>query len=190
MEIILVRHGKPEALGRAVIAGHDIGQWARAYNAAGINRQVEPPERLRRLAASAGYVVASDLRRSRESAEWLASSQEIRIDPDLREAALPDSMGVSLRMPPGAWIVIARTVWYLGRGSSDEPIQAARRRAGRVAHRLSALAREYEVVLVVGHAVFNRMIAAHLQKSRWQGPKILLGTYWDAARFVRRRRPA
>jgi broad specificity phosphatase PhoE len=184
MEIFLVRHGKPSALDVAPIAGRDVGAWVRRYNEVGITKTLEPPEPVR-CAASAGFVVASDLRRSIESAAWLAAPHDVLIDPDLREAVLPDSMGVSVRLPPGVWIAIARVVWWLNWCRSSETVGATRHRASRATDRLCALAREHGAVVVVGHGTFNRFIATKLLERGWHGPRILPRAYWTSARFVR-----
>jgi broad specificity phosphatase PhoE len=189
MEIVLVRHGKPASLTAASISGHDVGRWVRRYNEFGITREIEPPARVRRLVSSAGCVVASDLRRSIESATWLASSREVQIDPDLREAVLPDSMGVSMRLPPRAWVVIARVAWWLGCCRSSETIEATRHRVRRATDRLCTLAGEHRVVLVVGHGMLNRFIATQLLSLGWRGPRLLPRAYWAAARFVRAEQP-
>ena len=184
MEIFLVRHGRPAALTSAPIFGHEVGQWVRRYNEVGIARDLGPPEPVRRLVSSAPCVVASDLRRSIESAAWLASPHEVRIDADFREAGLPDSIGVPVRMPPGVWVVIARLAWWLNCCASSETIDAARLRANRATDRLCTLAGEHGVVLVVGHGMFNRFIAARLLRRGWRGPRLLPTGYWAAARFV------
>jgi hypothetical protein len=78
MEIVLVRHGKPASVPSDSIAGHEIGHWVRRYNDAGISREFPPPSSVQRLVASTGCVVASDLRRSVESAasESIAATRD------------------------------------------------------------------------------------------------------------------
>jgi broad specificity phosphatase PhoE len=141
------------------IAGDALGDWVRRYNDAGIKKDVPPPERVRQLAASINCVVASDLPRSTESAAWLASANDVQIEPALREACLPDAIGTSIRLPPGAWVVIARVAWWLNWCASVETVAATRDRAGRATERLCALAHEHGTVLVVGHGMFNRFVA-------------------------------
>jgi broad specificity phosphatase PhoE len=190
MEIVLVRHGKPASVPSDSIAGHEIGHWVRRYNDAGISREFPPPSSVQRLVASTGCVVASDLRRSVESADWLAAQREVRVDPDLREATLPESMGVAVRMPPGVWVVLARVAWWLNCGRATESIAATRDRASRVADRLCALAAAKAVVVVVGHGMFNRFVAAQLRSRGWRGPVLLPTAYWTAARFVKPTAPS
>jgi broad specificity phosphatase PhoE len=189
MEIILVRHGKPAVLMADPISGHDVGRWVGRYNEVGITRDLAPPERVRRFGSSAGCVVASDLRRSIESATWLASPREVRIDADLREAVLPESLGMSMRMPPGAWVIAARVAWWLNCCRSSETIEMTRRRASRATDRLCALAAEHGTVLVVGHGMFNRFIATQLLRRGWRGPRLLPWAYWAAATFIQTEQP-
>ena len=147
MRIVLVRHGKPATVRTTPICGHDIGQWVRQYNEVGITTDLSPPKVVRDLASSARYVVASDLARARESATWLARPMDVRLDPEMREAALPESLGIPIRLPPGAWVVIARVVWWLNWCEADESISMTRQRAGRVADRLAAFAKEHSCVM-------------------------------------------
>jgi broad specificity phosphatase PhoE len=174
-------------LADAPIAGRNVGTWFRRYDDIGITRELEPPESLRQLVSSAGCILASNARRSIESARWLAAPRDVRIDPDLREAALPDSLGVSIRMPPGVWVVIARVIWWLDWCRSAETIEATRSRASQAADRLCALVVEHGTVVVVGHGMFNRFVATQLVKRGWRGPRLLPAAYWSAARFFQQR---
>jgi broad specificity phosphatase PhoE len=185
MEIVLVRHGKPAAVPSELIAGHEIGRWCARYDSLGISRELPPPAALQRLMITMRCVVASNLKRSVESAEWFAPPGEIRIDPDLREAALPQSLWVPIRMPPGVWVVLARLAWWVNIGSARESLATTRSRASRVAEGLCALALEKGTVGVVGHGAFNRFIATQLRRRGWRGPPVLPIAYWAIARFVR-----
>jgi broad specificity phosphatase PhoE len=187
MPIILVRHGKPRDVGRTSISGKEIGGWLRAYAETGITTKVAPPAAVRDLASSARFVVASDIQRALESAAWLAE-KDIHVDPDLREAALPESLGVSLRLPPGMWIVLARVAWWVNWAESEETIAGARQRAVRVADVLTARATEYGSVMAVGHGMFNRFVANQLRHRGWRGPRTFPSGYWGAALFDEPRR--
>lgn len=184
MRIVLVRHGRPEPVSPTRISGPAIGDWVRAYDAVGIIRSHAPPLPVLELARAANYFVASDLRRARESAAWLANSRGVNIDADLREAALPESLGTPLTLPTGVWIVIARLAWFLNWSDARESVAAARARAARMAGRLTTLAAEHECVMAVGHGMFNRFVAAELRRRGWRGPTALPGGYWGAAAFT------
>jgi broad specificity phosphatase PhoE len=185
MEIVLVRHGQPVLPMRRRISGIEIGEWVSSYNEMGIVERAVPPDEVLRHAASITCVMASNCRRSVESAARLASMSAVRIDPELREAALPKSLGLSVRLPAGVWVVLARVAWWLRCGDTEEDIHATRQRADRVATRLCALADQYGAVLVVGHGMFNRFLAQQLARRGWQGPMIMPTKYWSAARFSR-----
>jgi len=183
MRIVLVRHGKPGVVSRDSIAGRHIGRWVRHYNDAGISRELAPPAAVRDLASSTGCLLASSLRRAVESATWLAASKEVRVDPELREAALPESLAISIRLSPRVWVPLARVAWWLNWCDSDETIAATRHRAGRVADRLAALAAEHGSVMAIGHGMFNRFVATQLRRRGWRGPKVWSRRYWAAAAF-------
>jgi broad specificity phosphatase PhoE len=181
-EIILARHGRPRLRDVSPITGDQLGSWVRRYNECGINREILPPGELRQLAASAGCILSSDLPRAIESAAWLSSTVEI--EPELREAGLPDTIGIPVRLPPHLCVVVARAMWLVNWSKSSETLAMTRERANRVADRLCDRAGTQHSVLVVGHGMFNRFIAACLRKRDWSGPRNLPRTYWSTARFV------
>lgn len=190
VRIVLARHGRPDAnaTDRRPITGRDIGRWYRRYNELGIVTTFDPPTALREAAASAGCVVASDLRRAVESATLLTGTAGFRIDPQLREVGFPEALDATMRLPPGAWVVIARAIWLLDGCESAETVSATRQRAAHVADRLWGLARTHGSVLVVGHGWFNRFVAMELRKRQWHGPRILPPGYWASATFELNRR--
>jgi broad specificity phosphatase PhoE len=190
MVIALARHGRPILPSAMPISGRDLGEWARRYNDAGVARAVPPPASLSRLAASSRCVLASNLRRSIESAVWLVPRRDVRIEVDLREAGLPEAIELPIRMSPRAWMALARALWWLNLGGASETIGVVRRRAVKMADLLCALADEHEAVLVVGHGVFNRFVAAELRRRGWRGPRILPAGDWSAASYRLDRRPA
>jgi broad specificity phosphatase PhoE len=105
------------------------------------------------------------------------------IDPDLREARLTQSFRTSLRAPASLWLAVARLAWWLDVTASQEPIALARKRARRVTNKLVSLALEHESVLVIGHGVFNSLIARRLRKLGWSGPLVPPSHYWSVATY-------
>jgi broad specificity phosphatase PhoE len=183
MRVVLIRHGKPGAVDAAPIRGHDIGRWVRQYDDAGITNELPPPAVACELVSSAGCVLVSHLPRARQSAAWLAASKEVRVDPELREAALPVSLASSIRLSPEVWVVVARVAWWFNWRTSDETIAMARQRASRMADRLAALALEHGSVVAVGHGMFNQLVASELRRRGWRGPRVLPRGYWSVAQF-------
>ena len=184
MLIALARHGRPISPTTTPISGRELGEWVRRYNELGVVRSVAPPASLRQLAAQSACVLASDMRRSVESAAWLVPPREVRIDAGLREAGLPETIELPIRMSPRAWVAIARALWWLNLCAAPETIGAARRRAVKMTDRLCVLAGEHEAVLVIGHGIFNRFIARELLKRGWRGPRLFRLDHWEAARYV------
>ena len=180
--IVLVRHGKPAKMRTHWIPGRALGHLIRAYDDIGISQETLPPPGLLRIASSCECVVTSDLRRARESAARLAPQRDVHIDPELREAVLPDSVASGVPLPPQLWVVIGRIGWWLDWCDSAETIDATRDRASRATDRLCALA-THGSVIVVGHGMFNRFIATELLKRKWRGPRYPPRAYWTWARY-------
>ena len=180
-EIVLARHGRPFLKDVLPITGAELGAFVRRYNECGINRQVPPPEALMKIATTSACVLSSNLPRSLESAAWLSDTAQI--EPDLREAGLPDRISMPIRLHPAVCVVLARAVWWLNFSTSAETIADARARAGSATRRLCELAREHRSVLVVGHGMFNRFVAKRLRENGWNGPRALPRAYWSFAGF-------
>jgi len=181
MKIVLMRHGEPTSRYSAWIAGHEFGGWLRSLDQSGIKEAMLIPDEVRQLASTIGLVISSDLLRATQSAARLA--RKTVIEPDLREARLIESFRTSLRAPAALWLAVARLAWWLDVTSSEEPIAAARARAQRVTENVISLAREHRSVLVVGHGVFNSLIARRLRALGWSGPLVPPSRYWSVATY-------
>jgi broad specificity phosphatase PhoE len=162
--IILVRHGRSALPTRTSISRTSLRSLARRYNEAGILRTPAPPAELRRRAAAAGIIVCSDTRRAVESARALDRTRDPLTDRVFREAGLPLVSPLPLRLSFDAWIVIARVAWFLGWSAGGESVTDARRRAGAAARRLINLSAAHRSVMLVGHGVFNALIAVELRR--------------------------
>jgi broad specificity phosphatase PhoE len=187
MRIFLVRHGHPDVTPdhRRPIAGTELGQWYRRYNDVGLAAESSPPQTLRDVAAIAGCIVASDLRRAIESAQRLAGPSQVQLDSDLREVGFPERLNASTRLSPGVWVMIARAAWLLDRCDCEESKSAARRRAARLADHLSDLARAHDSVIAVGHGCFNLFVGRELRWRQWRGPQLVPSGYWASGKFER-----
>jgi broad specificity phosphatase PhoE len=190
MRIVLVRHGHPDVTPdqRRPIAGTDLGQWYRRYNDVGLAPQSSPPKILRDVAVIAGCIVASDLRRAIESANLLAGSKSVQLDPDLREVGFPNGLNMSMHLSPGAWVMIARAAWLVDGCDCGESKTAARQRAGRLADRLTDLALVHACVIAVGHGWFNLFVGRELRRRQWRGPHLAPHGYWATAQYERESR--
>ncbi|HUJ73302.1 MAG TPA: histidine phosphatase family protein, partial [bacterium] len=106
--IILVRHGKPDIDMTRPVSGAALDDWSSRYDAAPLRAESMPPHRLREALAAASVVVASDLRRARESALRAAPDKVPVLDPLYREAPLPVMKRLRLVMQARHWAVVAR----------------------------------------------------------------------------------
>lgn len=177
--ILLVRHGPPERPERAqFISGRDISRSVAEYDEARIASGSTPPAELLQAARSASYVTASDLPRAMDSAALLANGRTIHLDPDLREAPVPD-LDVPVRLPGQFWVVIARFAWLARIGRCSETAAASRARARLVAERLLRLASRHDEILVVSHGWFIRMLAEELRRRGCQGRGSWRSAYWS-----------
>jgi broad specificity phosphatase PhoE len=180
MQIILVRHGKTR-IEPSRISARDLARWAEAYNRAGIDPALPPPSSVRKLSAAAAYALSSDLPRAIESLQVLDPGRSAPGERVFREADLPKMPATRVRLDPQIWAALAHVGWFLGWPGTTEGISGARRRARAARQRLSALATEHGSVLLVGHGIFNTLIAWDLLAAGWRGPIWPSGTYWSAA---------
>jgi broad specificity phosphatase PhoE len=183
MEIILVRHGRPDHDAEPWSTPAGMKNWVERYNAASVVAS-ERPETLRRLAESAGVVVCSSLLRCIESRSHLGCDCDYEPDPVFAEAHLPYAGWSYPSLPSRIWRMSFRTAWFFGFASHTEPVSESRKRAGAAAEKLIALAEQHDTVLLMGHKVMNALIASQLRKRGWQGPAVpLLAGYWQPNRY-------
>lgn len=180
MQIALVRHGKPKVESSRVTAEH-LDSWIGAYDRAGIDPALPPPPRVREIAAAAAYALSSDLPRSVESLRALAPQRPAPGERIFREAGLPRLPSTPVRLDPQLWALLARIGWFLGWSRATESAASARRRARAASQQLSALAADHGSVMLVGHGIFNGLIAWELRAKGWRGPIWPTGGYWSAA---------
>jgi broad specificity phosphatase PhoE len=184
--IILTRHGRPALRTSKRVPSASLRSVARRYDEAGIRRTPAPPADLRRRAASAGIIVCSDTRRAVESARALDRTRDPLTDRVFREAGLPLVSPLPLPLSFEAWMVIARIAWFLGWSAGGESVTHARRRARRAARRLIGLSATHQSVMLIGHGVFNALIAVELRRSGWRGPPWNpTASHWGSASYSR-----
>ena len=168
--IILVRHGRSALRVPKQVASDALRSTARRYDEAGIRATPRPPKELRQHARSVAVIVCSDTRRAIESVRALDGTREPLIDAVFREAGLPLRVPVPVRLSFDAWIVIGRIAWFLGWSAGGESLAMARRRASKAVRRLTKLSTQHQSVMLVGHGVFNALIAFELRRDGWNGP--------------------
>jgi len=178
IRIVLARHGRPAWDFRTPIAGHALAEWQRGEAEAPLAEFPRPSAELERLSQTAQCLVASPLRRSRDSAQLLAPAGVPLVDPSFREAELPSAFRSNLRLRPEMWSWLARSAWFCGWSAGVESFSAARARAAGAAALLTRHAEAGGAVVLVGHGLMNILIARHLRASGWRGPRFPSSAHW------------
>jgi hypothetical protein len=160
------------------VDGRALDQWAVRYDAAPLHPDSLPPDGLRKALAEATLVVASDLRRARESALRAAPGMVPVSDPLYREAPLPVMRMLPFVMQARRWAVAARIAWYLGASRGCESLNEVRRRARAAADALSLFSSTHRVVALFAHGMFNRFLSHALHRRGWRGPRTPASAYW------------
>ncbi len=166
--ILLARHGK-SALSRTVwLSAEGYRQWWGQYDTVGLDATRQPPARFLAFAEQADVIYCSTLLRSQETAAQAASGRPVQSDVVFIEAPLPPpNMPNWFRLMPRIWGAVARVNWMLGGHGDGETARDARLRARQAAERLLAEVKNDQVVMLVAHGWFNRMIGQELKKLGW-----------------------
>ena len=182
MEIILLRHGKPELNLKGRLNAKEIKQLVVAYNQSGI--QDSPSETLIKR-FNKHYVVCSDLARSVQSAKRLGFKQIHLSDALFKESGIPHFDQSFFKLPAMIWFTLLRIMWLFGFKKNGESFIQAKLRAKQAADKLIALAEKNEKVILVGHGLMNRLIAKQLRLRHWQGPASPGKKYWEYGVYIR-----
>lgn len=176
MEIILLRHGKPEVELNGYIKASEFKELVVSYTQSGI--QDHPPKNIKQNFKS-HYVVCSNLERSIQSAHRLDLKQIDFTSDVFSESDIPHFNNSYIKLPVIAWLILLRVMWLTGFKKNGESFKQAKIRAKDAANKLIELAQENEKVILVGHGLFNRLIAQQLCLNNWAGPKSPGKKYWE-----------
>ncbi|ECA1950153.1 phosphoglycerate mutase [Salmonella enterica subsp. enterica serovar Virchow] len=186
MELMLLRHGKPNIDSTAMIRSAEMQAWITEYNAAGITEKPDTATILN--GCTYHFVVCSPLRRALESVDALGLKPNVVYD-ELCEAPLPVLNLPLLKLTPVTWTVLFRLFWLSGGTCGTESFSSVKKRAKRVACELELMATEHGRVLSVGHGFINMLIARELERSGWKREKTGSSGYWANIKLVRETMP-
>ena len=176
--IILARHGRPDVDRSVHIGWRDYIDWWANYDLSGLAPGQTPSDALIAAAAGADVIFASPLSRARETAERVADSKPVTLDPIFVEAPLPPPQ-IPGRRRPGYWGVLARVAWFYGHSGGRESRHEAEIRAEAAVATLTARALRGENVLMCGHGWFNRMMRPVLRAQGWRCVRDGGDSYWS-----------
>lgn len=182
MRIILARHGKPDLRRSRSMAPREMENWIETYNNAEVIFEDVPAQTIE-TAHSSEIVVASTLRRSIQSAQYLSNSETLLFEQVFCEAGLPYSRWHLPKLPAPAWAAFFRLAWFLGYSANAESVEKAKARAQTAAERLIHLANEHGSVFLVGHGIMTTLIAKHLLALGWVGPARPTHDYWQFSTY-------
>ncbi len=183
VQIVLLRHGKPDIPEHGKLRGNELHRWIELYNSAGIAPGFVPSQGAIEITSVCNTVVCSDLKRSIESASALGVKNINVIEPVFREMGLPFCNFPTLKLSPSIWAALFRILWFFGYSSNSESIHEARLRASIGANRLKEMAVNNGSVLLIGHGFTNRFIAKKLLSNGWKGPKNPGKKYWEFGKY-------
>jgi broad specificity phosphatase PhoE len=177
MPITLIRHGRPLYQLKGYAKARELPLIAEHYDAAGIHDT--PPRMTIDVLSEHDIVVCSHLRRSLESASALGIKAVDVSDPLFAETVIPHFSRGPIVLPLAVWIVLLRLLWMLGFTANGESFANARSRAEQAAQRLIGMAQNDKHVVLIGHGLFNYLIASVLLSNGWAGPKRPGKDYWE-----------
>lgn len=177
VRITILRHGRPDFDWERAAKGSDFRSLENAYDSAGVVGI--PPEESLNLVDYHNFVVCSHLPRSVQSAKALGANTIHLASPVFREMNLPYFDHISITLPIKLWVIIYRSLWFLGFSRNTESISIAKARAKVASTKLVELAATHQSVLFVGHGFLSHYVAKELLANNWMGPRSPGKKYWE-----------
>ena len=185
MEISLIRHGKSMCTKTSSISSKEFGNWVEKYDYSGVFEENAYPTVTLKKITTANIVIASDLKRSIDSANLLNPKIEAISEPLFRETELPiPSTNLwGLKLNSSIWALIFRCLWFSGYSRGCESLSSAKNRANKASELLVKHAQEHTSVVLVGHGFFNMLIAKELKKMGWKGKRKTSSKNWSCTTY-------
>jgi len=149
------------------------------YDAAELDPESPPPQRLVELAAGSTLFLSSIRPRSYQSALRLSDGHPIVQLRELDEVPLPHLPIPKIELPTEVWVMLTRISHVAGYAGQAESIDEARARSRRAALHLADYASSNGKVAVVAHGTINWLIGRHLKRNGWRvHNRGAVGGYW------------
>ena len=183
MEIVLIRHGKPNIETSGKVSAAAFGAWVSDYDKAGIDEKHKPTGSAIERASSCVFTVCSNLPRSVESAVLLKVEKPELISFEFRECGIPFGNWKYPKLSKKVWALLFRLFQLAGYSSNAESYKEIKERSKKCATQLADLAENHGSVLFVGHGVLNWLLHRHLLKMGWTGPKKSAKGHWEFSEY-------
>lgn len=175
--VTILRHGKPDFEWQRSVKGSEFRSLESAYDSAGVVGN--PPKESLNLVNQHKCIVCSDLPRFIQSAKALGANSIHFSSAVFREMNLPYFDNAPIKLPLKHWVVLLRSLWFMGFSRNTESISIAKGRAKKASEKLMELAVEHHSVLFVGHGFLNHYVAKELLEKNWVGPRSPGNKYWE-----------
>ena len=185
-EITLIRHGRSTHIEKQRINHVEFQNWVEKYDSSGVFEETTYPSLTCNKIQSAHLIVTSDLKRSIDSAKLLHKEKQKISKQLFRETELPVlSKEVRLKLKPNSWAIILRCLWFCGYSKQCESFKEAKQRANKAAKQLINDTEKHSSVVLVGHGLFNRLIARELRKLGWKGKRKSSVKNWGSTTYYK-----
>jgi len=186
MSISLMRHGEPDfPPASQKITSHQFQEFWELYNQSGLSTLSRPTGTILGRFQGCKAVVASNLKRSLESATVFTKQNPMIVNPLFREVDRPYLHVPFVQLRPKSWVYLFIALWLLGVMDRLSSFQEARGRAKACARELIRYSEHYGHVLLVGHGYMNTYIRKELADAGWRGPGMLNADYWSYVTYTK-----
>jgi broad specificity phosphatase PhoE len=181
MEIILIRHGKPESATNQSCTAEQFHQWVKRYKHAPIDKN-SSPNREQMKHFEGFHLISSALPRAKSSALIAFNRTPQQSYAWFNEMDIP-RYKLPLRLNAWTWVYLCRALWTLGVKGKFESYKEAKQRAQSATSELEALAREHKTLVAVGHGYMNLHIRRYLKKRGWTVTE-KSNQYWGVSKLI------
>ncbi len=184
MEIVVLRHGKPNIDTSGKVNPIEFGEWVGNYDKAGVCESDSLNESIIERVNKCNFVACSHLPRSIESSKRLGISSPGLVSSEFRECEMPHAKWEYPKLSISAWSLIFRIFQLVGYSSNSESYKEAKERSIACANQLSDLAHNHGSVLFVGHGALNWLSHKQLLQIGWSGPQKSAKDHWGFTEYT------
>jgi broad specificity phosphatase PhoE len=162
MEIILVRHGRPQKAVNTLLNAAGFANWVKNYNHS-LVAEHSLPCHLSQAKYKNYYRVSSDLPRAVHSCLIFSGCQPHYQSKLFREMDIP-RYKLPFTIRAWSWVYLNRGLWMLGKKGHFESYLNARRRAWQAASEILSLAQQHDKIIVFSHGYLILHIRKYLRQ--------------------------
>ncbi|MBF7073564.1 histidine phosphatase family protein [Glaciecola sp. MH2013] len=166
MQIVLIRHGKPQSASNDRMCAAGFVAWVKRYAFSKVASTSRPQEDLSSR-FSEHFCISSDLIRAIDSAKIAFDHEPAVTEKLLREMDIP-RYKIAGKLRAFTWVYLNRALWMLGKKGPFESYSEARERSRNAAVLLQQYATEKQSIVVFGHGYMNLHLRGVLKKRGWK----------------------